>query len=245
MTLNVVVSDKSGMPLASLDRQNFTIFDNKQPVAITSFGAVDGATARPPVQIIVVLDEVNATWTVTSLERTQLLRFLRMNNGRLPLPVSLAFLTDAATKIPGTPSLEGNALIAALNEQQFGLRTERRSEGLYGAADRMQTSLRALEQIASLVSTNPGRKIVIWISPGWELLTTPRIDWLFTNKTQKTIFHNIVSISDGLRLADMTIYNIDPLGTGDTGGFATMYYQNFLKVSGNQPTVSSHIFRFR
>lgn len=71
-------------------------------------------------------------------------------------------------------SRDGNALIAELNEHESGLRTIRRSQGIYGASERVQLSLRALEQLTEYESARPGRKLVIWISPGWPLLSGPR-----------------------------------------------------------------------
>ena len=226
ITLNVAVTDKTGAPITGLVQSNFTLLDNKQPRPLVDFRSAAG---NPPPQVILVLDQVNTTWTIASFERTQLLKFLQANGGRLSLPVSLAFFTDTATKTPVDPTLDGNALVAALNEQQFGRRIERQSEGLNGAADRMQTSLKALGEIAQRVVNKPGRKLVIWISPGWELLTSPRIDWMFTNRTQQAIFRDLINISDGLRVANITLSSIDPLGSGDTGGFATIYYRNFVK----------------
>ena len=47
MTLDVVVTDKSGRPLPGLQQQDFTLLDNKQPQKIVSFHAVEGGTATP------------------------------------------------------------------------------------------------------------------------------------------------------------------------------------------------------
>src|ERR1700685_1949606 len=50
ITLDVQVADKSGAPLRGLQKQNFTVLDDKQPKTIQSFRAVDG-TADIPVEI--------------------------------------------------------------------------------------------------------------------------------------------------------------------------------------------------
>src|ERR1035441_10078580 len=50
MTLDVVVTDKSGKPVSGLAQKDFTLLDNKQPQKIVSFQAVAGAAAAadPP-----------------------------------------------------------------------------------------------------------------------------------------------------------------------------------------------------
>ena len=68
---------------------------------------------------------------------------------------------------------------------------------------------------------------MIWISPGWPLLTGPRIQ--LSDKDQQRIFNQVVGLSDSLRQARITLYTVDPLGTADAGGFRTSYYLEFVK----------------
>src|ERR1039458_9665557 len=97
ITLDVVVTDKSGKPVAGLQRQDFTLLDNKQPQKVLSFDAVQGgaATADPLVEIVLLVDEVNTTFTNLSFERAQIEKFLKRDGGELPRPVSLVFLSDS------------------------------------------------------------------------------------------------------------------------------------------------------
>ena len=229
ITLDVVVTDKSGKLVLGLRQQDFTLLDNKQPQKILSFAAVEGgaATADPTVEVILLVDEVNTSFTNVSFERQQIEKFLKRNGGQLDRPVSIAFLSDSGAEMGKTTSRDGNALIAELSEHESGLRTIRRSQGVYGASDRVQLSLRALEQLTEYEAARPGRKLVIWISPGWPLLSGPRDE--LTSKDQEGLFANIVALSDGLRRARITLYSIDPLGTNDAGEFRTSYYEEFVK----------------
>src|ERR1700727_2889448 len=63
ITLDVVVTDKSGKPQAGLQQQNFTLLDNKIPQKIQSFQAVDepATKAVPPVEVVLVIDTVNTS----------------------------------------------------------------------------------------------------------------------------------------------------------------------------------------
>ena len=139
----------------------------------------------------------------------------------------MIFLSDSGTTIGNTSSQDGNALITGLNQRLSGLRTIGRSQGIYGAEDRLQLSLRAIEDLVNYEAPRPGRKLVVWVSPGWTLLNGPRLD--LTSKQQQQIFHSIVGISDGLRGARITLYAVDPLGVADAAGFRTFEYKEFLK----------------
>jgi VWFA-related protein len=227
ITLDVVVTDKSGKQVPGLQQQDFTLLDNKQPQKILSFEAVQGGASDLPVEVVLVVDEVNTTFTNVSFERAQIEKFLKHDGRELPRPVSLAVLSDAGMSMGGVTTQDGSALIAELDRNKAGLRTITRSQGFYGAEDQIGLSLRALQQLADYETPRPGRKLVIWISPGWPLLSGPRNE--LTDKDQRRFFSNIVALSDSLRRARITLYSIDPLGTQDSGGFRTSYYEEFVK----------------
>jgi VWFA-related protein len=229
MTLDVVVTDKSGRPLPGLQQQDFTLLDNKQPQKIVSFHAVEGgtATADPPVDVILLVDEVNTTFSKVAFERNEIEKFLRENGGELARPVSTVFFSDSGIMIENTSSRDGNAVIADLNQEKSGLRSIGRSQGFYGAGDRLKLSLQSLGQLADYEAPRPGRKLVVWISPGWALLSAPDLE--LTSKQQQGVFNSIVALSDRLRRARITLYDIDPLGTDDAGEFRTFDYKQFLK----------------
>ncbi len=224
--LDVVVTDKSGKPVPGLQQQDFTLLDNKQPQKILSFQAAD-AKSDPPVEVVLLVDEVNTTFTSVSFERAQIEKFLKSGGGELSRPVSLAVLSDAGLVIGNVTTQDGNALAAQLEQNKAGLRTITRSQGVYGADDRIGLSLNAVQQITDYETPRPGRKLVIWISPGWPLLSGPREE--LDSKQQEKLFARIVALSDNLRQAGITLYSIDPLGTADAGGFRTSYYEEFVK----------------
>jgi VWFA-related protein len=228
ITLDVVVTNKSGTPVPGLQRQDFTLLDNKQPQKILSFQAVQGpASADPPVEVVFIVDEVNTNFTNVSFERAQIEKYLRSSATELPHPMAIAILTDSGLAMSNITTQDGNALAAQLDQTQAGLRSITRSQGIYGADDRIGLSLNALQQLADLEAAKPGRKLVIWLSPGWPLLADPRNQ--LSSKAQQSVFHQIVMLSDSLRKARITLYSVDPLGTADAGGFRTSYYEEFVK----------------
>ena len=74
-------------------------------------------------------------------------------------------------------------------------------------------------------ATLPGRKVIIWVSPGWPLLSGPEVQ--LTAKEESGIFNDVVSFSNQLRAANVTLYGVDPLGAEEGPG-QTFYYEEFL-----------------
>jgi hypothetical protein len=92
MSLDVVVSPNDGDPVPGLEQKDFTIFDNKAAQPIVLFQALGGEKA--PVEVIVVVDMVNANFSTVATERSQVERFLRASGGHLAHPTKLAFFTE-------------------------------------------------------------------------------------------------------------------------------------------------------
>src|SRR5277367_2788260 len=90
ISLDVVVTDKSGNPVPGLQLQDFTLLDDKQPQTIRSFHAIDETTqaADAPQEVFFLVDAVNTSFQSTSLERQQLEKFLRQDGGHLSIPMS-------------------------------------------------------------------------------------------------------------------------------------------------------------
>lgn len=230
MTLDVVVTDKSHSPMRGLAKNDFVILDNNSPQPITSFQAVDSQSKRPadpPVEVILVVDAVNSGPQSVAYERDQIKSYLLRNGGELPLPVSLVVLTDFSTRMQPVPSQDGKALAALYDQYNTGARDLTRSQGVYGAADRIELSLKTLNSLAAYEQSRPGRKLVAWISPGWPLLSGPEIE--ISNQQQKGLFSLLVSTDSALRDAGITLYSIDPLGIQDAATNFVQYYKDFLK----------------
>jgi VWFA-related protein len=224
IVLDVVVSPKSGAAEGGLQQQDFKVLDNGKPQAITSFQALKGRNAS--VEVVVVLDSVNTEIQTVEYARSELEKFLRAEGGRLAFPLSIAVVTDTDVQVLGDFSTDGNALAAQLNQDSPGLRAIRRSAGLQGAAERWELSLNALQKLAAAEAARRGRKIVIWLSPGWPLLARASAE--FDSKQQQQVFTELVDISNDLAQARVTLYMIDPRGASQPLVSAD-YYKSFLK----------------
>jgi len=227
ITLDVVVTDRSGKPVPGLQQADFTLLDNKQPQPIVDFRAADGSNraADPPLQSIVIFDSLNAPFEYVSYQGEQLKGYLQRGGGELPLRTSLVFLTDTSTG-QSAVTQDGNTLVEAMNAKGVGLRSIRRSAGFYGAVERANISSSALDKLVAYESTQPGRKLVVWLGPGWPFLTGPNVQ--LTGQAQDALFHAIVSQSTGMRKARVTLYSVDSPSRNDPLD-REFYFERFVK----------------
>jgi VWFA-related protein len=219
--LNVILS---GPGSSGLTPQDFHLLDNKESATIQSVRQLS-PTAEAP-HVIIVIDAVNTIFSRVAYVRSQVQEYLKSNGGHLANPTTFVVLTDTSTEVQKGFSTNGNELSAVLAQAPIGLREIRRDSGIWGANERTNLSLKALSEVTAYAGTIPGRKIVLWISPGWPLLSGPRID--LDNKQQKEIFASVVDYSRAMRLADVTLYNLDPIGP-EEGLLRASYYKSFVK----------------
>ena len=230
IVLDVLVT-KSGKPVPNLQQQDFTVLDNGQPSKLLVFhqhnladvpaGQVDAST-----NVIIILDEVNTPYDKVVFARQGIQQFLKQDNGNLSRPVTLGFFTEKGLDLQTQPSIDGNALSAAIDKQEQSFRILQNG-AQFGGAQRMTLSLNALDNLIALQATRPGRKVVLWVSPGWALLAGPRN--ILTPGQQQQTLDTAIRLSTSLRQARITMYSIYPLGLAGVGTGAAEYYQNFLK----------------
>lgn len=201
--LDVVVTAKSGPPVSDLMEQDFTVLDNGAAQKITSFVA-DGMGA--PTGVVIVLDGLNAGSRATEIERQEIEKFLTVDGGRLAHPTSVAILADKGLGLPEEPSSDGNAISGAMQKRMVQAGVGRHADRL--PAELFRLSIAGLGQLISKERDEPGRKIVIWVSPGWPTLSGLRAS------QDKEAYGMVVQLTRQLREARMTLYSLDPSRPG-------------------------------
>jgi VWFA-related protein len=230
ITLDVVVSAKPGAAVGGLQQQDFKIMDNKTVQPITSFQAVDGS--QTPAEVVLVIDTVNTTYLNVSFERQEISKFLLANGGHLANPTAVALFTQKGTQMQQGFSTDGNKVNEVLSQYKIDQRNLPEAQGFYGAEERFQLSLKALNSLVRHTASQPGRKIIIWLSPGWPLLTDPSVNAnsnvSFSEQQRQTLFSGIVNILTLLRESRTTLYSLNSLGTVEGIG-NTFNYLKYLK----------------
>jgi VWFA-related protein len=142
--------------------------------------------------------------------------------------VSLVIFSEAGTKIQNGSSRDGNALAALYDQYRTGLRSGNLTNGGYwGETERIDISLKALASIVTYEKTRPGRKLMIWFSRGWPMLSATRTR--LTSNDAQQLFNSIVAVSTDLRQARITLYSVDPFGAENSSELRNTYYEEFLK----------------
>jgi VWFA-related protein len=240
ITIDVNVTDEHGKLVAGLQQQDFTLLDGKQPLSITSFQQVSDTTpATPPARAILVLDTVNTSFETLSRERNYLQKFFLQNGGRLPIPISLVIFSYSGLNQQQGASTDGNVELDFLNRNPIAVHSDNRAQGEPGQFDRIERSLAALRSLAVGNLNAPGRKLLIWVSPGWPVPMESTLG--LTPKEKRQVFNRIVVTSGLLLVSRITLYSVDPLGTDDAGSFLTSRYKNYMGEIKNptQPQVAN------
>jgi VWFA-related protein len=232
----VLVTDAAGAPVGGLRQQDFSLLDNGQPITPASFEASDGPTrADPPVEVILLLDETNNLLRNISYEQTDLMRFLRQNGGRLACPTTIMLFTEHGVQTEPHATTDGNALAADLGKTSAPVHMIPLSGG-YEAIQRLQQSLRALSLIATAESSRPGRKLLIWIGPGWPLLESAAFQQ--SQQSQRADFNLLVDLTRRLQEARITLYQVNRLDPSSGLMFLRERYRSYL-----QPAASPRDFQ--
>jgi len=220
--LDVVVRARSGQPVPSLGQQDFTIIDSKSPRPITSFKAVTGKQEQ--VEVVLFIDAIDTPYSEVAFMRDSVKKYLKANP-TLAHPTTIAVLTDQCAQVENNFSTDGVSLSNDLEHHSIGLRQITRGSQ-WGDTDRLSIGVKALHQLVGYASSLPGRKIILWISPGWPLLSGP--GYVLTSREQQQIFGDIVYFSTEMRQSRITLYDINPLGP-EQPILDANYYQNFAK----------------
>lgn len=221
MRLDVVVTDAAGTPVAGLGPQDFQVFDNDVLLPAVTFHALDGTPGKPSSQLAVflVIDTVNSGLGDVSAMRDDIVAFLRQNGGHLDQPVTLLLFTDAGFEMVGHTSLDGNLLAQAVHDIKPSVHTIRSASGGEAMVERFQLSGRALGAIVAHEVPIPGRKLMIWMGPGWPIL--PRQDATYNARSHALNYQALAELTNQLGQARMVLCS--------AGGGSEFFVHDYLK----------------
>jgi VWFA-related protein len=203
-SIDLVVGDSAENPVSDLAPWDFTLFDNGQPAKIRTLKNSLEASEPAP-ELIFVLDAIKLSSQQLTQTESAIAHFLRSDNGRLGSQCFLYRLTRDGLFSSSELTRDGN-LLAKEVERHKSPRTVWRSvrndgpnllRAWVGGSQPNTLSLRALGSIAIDQREFRGRKVVVWISPGWPV------------NSGEIGFDEATELSTRLREARITLDNVN------------------------------------
>lgn len=226
--LDARIADQEGRPIPQLDFSGITLLDNGKRTKILSL-----RPAYPPdinarlAEVALVLDEINSSGMMLAQARSDLISYLRKNNGVLAQPTSVYRLTSTGFYASAQPTTDGNALAGDVERNSFP-RQIWRHLGISVPGDVPDTmnnwskALRSIYALAVKWTDEPGRKALIWIGPGW-----PVNGYL---SSRDDPFPLLVELLSRIREARMVIYQTST-AEGRDRDFAYAVYATGVRSS--------------
>lgn len=232
--LNVQVTDPSGHAVTGLDAQDFTLRINHQAETITSFQAIRDGGATAHARAFFVIDMLNNSARDLARARKSIEKLAGSAGPLpLPISLYVLTDKGAEVSSPSQNAKEiANALERLTRNSRLSDCTEDWNNAALGkavatmgslddvnrvknreeTADRIsnclnqkyQLSFTALLDFAHRQKDVPGRAILVWIGPGWPILSGPD----FAPETpyvRESFFANLVNASTELREGQVTL----------------------------------------
>jgi VWFA-related protein len=224
--LDVVVTDKKGnLVHRDLTRDDFTIFEDKQPQTIRSFEppsehrmpAGDTAIVNSAADLkkigdapvtILVLDELNSRFEDMSFSRQMLIKYLQSQPAILKQPSVLMIAMNNTFQQVHDYTQNRDELIETVKKHmpEYPWRMMNSGKTGPGAVERMAQVMAALQQIGQASTGTPGRKNLIWVGNGF-----PSANLVGLEQQQADLIEAAMKrCTARLLAARITMYSINP-----------------------------------
>jgi len=225
--LDVVVVDKKGKPVGNLKKEDFTVYEDKQPQTILTFEppsahimppapdgkpVVNSAADLPKIGnapvTIMVLDELNTAFSDMAYARQSLIKFLNAQPAVLNQPTALLVADNTRFHLLHDYTQSRAELLAAINSHfpQYPWKMMNSGGSGPGAVERIAQTLGSLLQIAEATRGTPGRKNIIWVG-----VNAPGVDLINADPLTAQVMTDIVKrVTQTLLETRVTVFYIDP-----------------------------------
>jgi VWFA-related protein len=209
VVLDVFVTDDTGQSVTGLTQDAFVIREAGVPQQIRSFQAVTAATPLTDLtpRTILLVDELNTRFTDLAYVRFAINKLMHQGGATLEQPTALYVLTARGLTVAQGYTRDPAVIDAAMRAQPVSLLWRPEAEAS-DIVERINSSMRALQQIAAANVGVHGHKTLIWISPGFPVFSSLRMN----QHARDHIFDSIRQLSDHLLEARMNIDTVDPRG---------------------------------
>jgi VWFA-related protein len=262
VVLDVTVVDSAGRPVNDLTDKDFQVYEDGVqqrirsveapsqhvlPAASLKAGAAEVFDPAKPESFglspvtVLLLDEANTHFADSSYARKQLQSYLAKQPAVLPQPTNLLSVYDLHFKQLQGFTRDRDALLKALASAptEYAWKLEVNGSVEDGPIERLDQSLRVLEQIAESYARIRGRKNLVWVGGGFPTLDPT----MFDGDEDLAIKHALRHVTDTLLDTRVTLYAVDPSSTAASNTEITSPEQlMFAEMAGDAMTVGSDPF---
>ncbi len=262
VVLDAVVTDAGGKPVDGLTTKDFEVYEDGKPQRIHSLegpsfhklpAASDAAgtsqvfnPAQPasfgqsPVTIL-LLDQLNTRFADSSFARRELHNYLARQPAILQQPTALLMLYDDHLKQLQVFTRDREVLLRALaaSPTEYDWKLELTGNADLGPVERLDQSLRAVEDIAQSYARIPGRKNLVWVGGGFPSVDPQAFATEDLDKVKEALRHLTNEMLD----TRITLYAVDPstLAPGMTE-ITDISQTEFAQASGDALSHNSSTF---
>jgi VWFA-related protein len=262
IVLDVVVTDANGKPVDNLTKKDFQVFEDEVqqrirsvelpsahtlPATSIAAGATQIFDAAQPASFglspvtVLLLDEANTHFADSSFARRQIHDYLAKQPALLPQPANLLSVYDGHFQQLQSFTRDRDTLLKALASAptEYAWKLEINGSTDDGPIERLDQSLRVLEQISQSYARIQGRKNLIWIGGGFPTLDPTTFDGDEDIEIRNTLRH----VTDALLNTRVTLYAIDP--TSSAAGLTEITSPeqlSFAQAAGDSLTAGSDPF---
>jgi len=147
-------------------------------------------------------------------------------------------LTNKGLRVQPRPTEDGDALLSTLRGIQGSIRMIDPAMGGNGSIERVQRSIQRIAAIAENEAQKPGRKLLIWVGPGWPMLDSERYAPP-NDRDQQRYFRTIVELTNKLREARIVVYSVT--GFDPSLGHSQLYRMFLKGVAGPKQAYASDL----
>lgn len=223
--LDVSIADQDGNPIPALEMNDLALLDNGKPARVLTLRPAYPADVNARLtEVALVLDELNLSGMLLAQARSELIHYLRRNDGVLAQPTSIYRLTATGLYGSAWPTTDGNQLAKDVTRNNFPRPVWHRRMGSGMSArnqDDWSKALRSVYALAVNWNETPGRKALLWIGPGW------LVDG-YLPETERP-FLLLVDLLTKIREARMVIYQASPWPETRNRDFAYPLYTSGVR----------------
>jgi len=244
VSLDVVVTDASGHPVAGLTRDDFTVLEDGKPQTVRNFDAWQQRTPMPAAAkvdqygradwgdtplAILVLDQISTDFADSAYAADKLTRYLEAQPKALPVPTMLMLVTDQGYHTLADFTRDREALVTAVKKRPPALP----ASVARGDTDKvMVQTFVVLQQIALAAAGLKQHKSIIWVGSGFPAFDPADLD----EKSEASLHKAIRQTVDLLMDTHTTVYKIDPVPSA-TSTAPTVDVQASLDAGGDMADI--------